>query len=427
MAGGIIEDGEVLVRDGAIAAVGGSVAAAYPEEPVCDLGNCALLPGFVNAHSHIEPTLKRNHLDGANLWDWLDALGFRKDTSPDAELLEASAGLGAAECVCSGITCLGDSSFSGASVGAMAAAGLRGIVYLEAFGQSAGEAYAERFALRLDQVCSLTADHPLLDFGISPHSVYTSNRGMLELCAEAADVPIALHLAETQAEAEYSLKGTGPLAELRRKMGYEPMVSGLRPVRYLHEIGLLRKGVCLAHCVDVSGEEADLIAGSGASVAHCPRSNAYLGCGVAPAARLMAAGGVVGIGTDSAASCMRLDFFEEMRFALGMQRAWAIDAAAITAKDVLELATVGGAKALGLGDRIGTIEPGKRADLVAVDLSDVLPGEDIHLAVLSRAPSDVVLVLVDGVEVARCGSPTQVSLADLKIKLRKGMERLSIG
>jgi len=159
------------------------------------------------------------------------------------------------------------------------------------------------------------------------------------------------------------------------------------------------------------------VARSGVGVAHCPRSNAYLGAGIAPVARLVVAGADVGIGTDSAGSSLRLDFFEEMRFALGLQRARAEDAAVLTAKDVLKLATIGGARSLGLADRIGTIEPGKRADMIAVDLSEMLSSENIWLAVVSRSPSDVRLVVVDGVEVVRDGLPAGLDLDALRADL----------
>ncbi len=412
-----LENGEVMVRDGLIAAVGCGLAEKHPDEQVTDLGGCALLPGFVNAHAHLEPTFMRNRLDGLNLWDWLEGLGFRKDAAPSADLLRLSALLGAAECAMSGITCVGDSSFAGVAAEALDEVGLRGVAYLEVFGQTAGERYAERFDLRSDQAKELdqsTSDR--ISVGLSPHSVYTSDRNTLKLCAES-DLPIALHAAETEAELDYLLRGNGPIAEMRRRMGCEPMVSGMAPIRYLGDVGLLRPGVCLAHCVHVTEDEIDMIAKSGATVAHCGRSNAYLGVGVAPVREMLGSGVVVGLGTDSAASCVRLDFFEEMRFALAMQRARAKDAGAMMAKNALELATAGGAAALGLLDRVGTLEPGKRADMVAVDTSAMLPGEDIWLIVLSRSPSDVVLSLVDGVEVVGGGGLSRVDIAETRARL----------
>lgn len=421
MNGSVIEHGEVLVREGRIAAVGTELADMYPDEKVRDLGQCAILPGFVNAHSHIEPTFRRNTLDALNLWDWIEELGFRKNAAPSRDLLRFSALVGAAECALSGITCVGDCSFSGAAVEAMTETGLRGVVYLEMFGQSAGDQFRALFDEKLELVRELQTTAPeRLKIGISPHSVYTSDRGTFELCVDACSrlgLPIAVHAAETAAETDYLLHGVGPIAEMRQRMGYEPMVAGLTPVKYLGEIGLLREGICLAHCVHVSKDEIDFIAKSGASVAHCARSNAYLGSGIAPIVELCAAGATVGLGTDSAASCMRLDFFEEMRFALGMQRAYAKEAGVLTAKDVLKLATIGGARALGLAEHIGTLEPGKYADFIAVNISRMLPMEDIFSAVISRAPSDVVLTVVDGVEVTRDRAPVLVDLEECRARL----------
>ena len=402
-----IENGEVLVVDGEIRAVGTGLADARPGESVNDLGQCALLPGFVNAHSHIDLTLTRNKADALNLWDWIDAVCYNKTRVPDCETVTLSAKLGAAELLRSGVTCLGDSTYTGAAAEALGALGLRGIVYLEIFGQSAAENYAQVFHRKLDQVHEVqSASSPLVTIGISPHAIYTSNRDLLKFCTDTCaelNIPVAFHLAETRPEVEYSLAGAGAVADWRRRLGYEPMINGVRPAEFLHEIGFLREGVCLAHCVHLSSEEIELVARSGAGVAHCPRSNAYLGAGIAPVAELLAAGASLGLGTDSAGSCLRFDFFEEMRFALGLQRARAEDAGVLTAKSVLELATIGGAHALGLADRIGTLEPGKRADMIAVDLGEMLPDEDVWLAVLSRSPADVRLVVVDGIEVVSNG------------------------
>ncbi len=427
MDGRVIENGEVLVRDGRIEAVYAGPENNHAGEPVTDLGACALLPGFVNAHSHLEPTMKRNCMDGLNLWDWLSGLGFRKDSSPDYELLRASAVLGASECARSGITCLGECSFSGAAVSAIEAVGLRGVVYRELFGQSMGTEYLARFNQVLDDVQNVQSGASgRLKIGISPHSIYTSNREVLKLCAETCTtlhIPVALHLAETMAESEYSLYGTGPVADMRHGFGYEPMVSGLAPVAYLEEVGLIREGVCLAHCVCVSEEEIKMIAAGGAGVAHCPRSNAFLGAGIAPLKDFTSAGVPVGLGTDSAASCMNMDFFEEMRFAIGLARAKAKEASIMMAKDVLALATTGGAKALGLLREVGSIEARKRADIIAVDVGDALPDEDVYLSVVSRSPSDVRLVLVDGVEVLRDGHLTKVDIAERRADLVRMLEK----
>lgn len=395
------EGGSVLVRDGCICDIGIDLPEKYPNESVVDLGNCVLMPGFVNAHSHIDYTWSRNQYDALNLWDWISQVGYRSGREPGYDEALNSAVLGAAECARSGITCLGDSTPTGAAAEAMSEIGLRGIAYYELFGQSMGSDYPARFQQKLNEACKLhERSSKLVRIGISPHTVYTTNIEVMELCA-GSGLPVSIHLAETWAEAEYTQYGTGPIADWRNRMDRPPMITGLTPARTLEKAGLLKNGTSLAHCVHLSDDEIELIAKSGASVAHCPRSNAYLGCGIAPVTQLKAAGATLGLGTDSEGSCMRFDFFEEMRFALGMARASRQDASVIMAKDILRMATLGGAETLGLEKDVGTLEIGKRADMIAIDMSDVLAGEDLSLAVLSRSPADVVMVTVDGVEIVK--------------------------
>lgn len=417
-----IPNGEVLVEGERIREVGPGIAERHPDAAVRDLGRAVLLPGFVNTHSHLEYTLSRNRYDALNLWDWINNVGFRRGQTPDPTLMLASARAGAAMCARSGMTCLGDSSFSGIAAQAMDEIGQRGIVYKELFGQSMGDGYLDRFAYVVDGVAELQQKvSSRLKIGLSPHTVYTTGVDVLKLCAQTCatlDTPVAIHLGETRTEADYTVHGKGPIADWRREIGYEPMVSGLRPARVLEKAGLLRRGVCLAHCVDLTQDEVELIGASGASVAHCPRSNGMLGAGAAPVVALREAGAVVGLGTDSAGSCGDLDFFEEMRSALRMHRAAAEDAGVLTAKDVLKMATADGAAALGVND-VGALEPGMRADMIAVDMGDMLPGEDLHLAVLSRSPKDVTMTMVDG----------NVILTDVDERmreLREAMERSGI-
>lgn len=397
---GVINNGEVWVEEGRIREIGQGISNSHPEVEVCELGAAAILPGFVNAHSHIEYTLSSNTCDGLNFWDWIDTVGFRRDKAPTREMLLASARYGAAQLAYSGVTCLGDCSYSGIAAEPIDELGMRGVVFKEIFGQSMGSEYPARVALALDEIRKLQSNiSERVRIGISPHSVYTTNDEVLKLCAEACaelDLPVCMHAAETRAEEEYTVSGTGPIADLQRRHGREPMVSGLRPLGVLEKAGLLRKGVSLAHCVHLNDDEIEILAASGVGIAHCSRSNAYLGGGIAPLTKFRQVGACVGLGTDSAASCMKLDFFEEMRFALGLHRAVAEDAGVLLAKDILQLATRGGAEVLGLGNEIGRLQPGMRADMIAVSLDNILPGEDIHLALVSRTPEDVVLRMVDG-------------------------------
>lgn len=423
----ILENGEAMITDGAIEAVGPGLSRTHPNESVTDLGECILLSGFVNAHSHVDYTLSRNLGDGLNFWDWINLVGFRKGKTLPREVMLASARLGVAELALSGVTCLGDSSFSGAAAEAISALGLRGVVYQEMFGQSMGADWPERCRAVLENVREMQAHLPgRVKMGLSPHAVYTSNIEVLRFCADSG-LPVAMHAAETDAERDYCLSGTGPVAEWRTELGYRPMVSGKTPVAVLKGAGLLEERVCLAHCVAIDHDDIAAIGESGVGVAHCPRSNAFLGVGVAPVNQLIAAGAAVGIGTDSAGSCGRLDFFEEMRLALGLARARAKDAGVLTAKDILRMATRGGARAIGVGDSTGCLQPGMRADLVAIDLSRMLAGEDIHLAVLNSSPRDVVLTVIDGVEVVRDGRLVAADVDELRRELKETLGSLTVG
>lgn len=407
MDGRIIENGEVLVGDGVIVDIGADLGRLGVGASVCDLGNRILMPGFVNAHSHIEYTINRNRYDALNLWDWINRAGYRRGQIPDTEILAESAFLGAAECALSGITCLGDSSFSGLAADAMDRVGLRGVVYKEIFGQSMGSEYKELFAAAVDEIVGMREQvSGRVKIGLSPHSIYTSNREVLKLTADTITnmgISAAIHLAETDAEAEYTLYGSGPIARWRRELGYPPMVSGMTPGGYLADVGLLRPEVALAHCVALDDKEIDMIAESGAGVVHCPRSNALLGAGIAPIGKMMNAGARIALGTDGAASCSTYDFFSEMRAALMLQRSAAKDAGVITAKKVLEMATIGGAEVLGLSDITGTLQVGKRADMIAIDVGGMRATEDIYLVVVNSSPDKVKLVVVDGKEIARDG------------------------
>lgn len=418
----VIENGEVLVEGGLIREVGRGIEAKHSDAAVEDLGRAALLPGFVNAHSHIEYTFDRNKHDGLNLWDWIARIGFKRGTTPPLELVLASARLGAAMCLRSGITCVGDSAFTGVAARAMSELGLSGVVHKEIFGQSLGAEYPAKFARALEDVRELQAEvGERIRIGLSPHAVYTTNPEVLSLCAQSCaelSIPIAMHLAETSAEAEYTRLGQGPIAAWRKTLDREPMVSGLRPAEVLLRAGLLRDGVVLAHCIHLTADEVKIIGGSGAAVAHCPRSNARLGGGIAPVPALLRAGAVVGLGTDSTASCGEIDFFDEMRMALGVHRAASEDAGVLLAKQVLEMATAGGAAALGMTD-VGTLAPGMRADMIAVDMDGALPGEDVHLALLSRSPADVKAVFVHG-------RPVEVDIEARNQEMREMMEQAGI-
>ena len=239
--------------------------------------------------------------------------------------------------------------------------------------------------------------------GVSPHAPYTCT---LELYAEcvALGLPVATHLAESVAEREFLVDGSGDWSAFADMLVSPPGKTG---IRMLAQAGLLGPGMMAAHCVDVDAGEIELLAAHGVGVAHCPRSNGILGCGVAPLADLLAAGIAVGIATDSPASTPSFDLFDELRAAVVAARARERRPDALSAHRALELATLGGARVLGLDRELGSLAPGKWADLAVVSLDDspLSPVEDPVVAtVLGGSPERVAATLVAGEDRYRRGT-----------------------
>lgn len=386
--GAPIRNGAVAIDDdGNIAAVG----------PVTELGEgerypeCVILPGFVNAHSHLEYAVYAGFGDGLDFPTWI-ALHIERKQRIDLEDMEAIARLGALECLRSGITTVGDCSFMGAAATACADTGLRGIIYLEVFGEEDTQ-IAERFEPMRDRVASSLSGEVRL--GISPHAPYTVGIDLYRAC-HSLGLPVATHLAESESETRFLHDGTGPWEAFADWLVPPPGTTG---IRMLEEAGLLGSHLLAAHCVQADSEEIEILAARNVAVAHCPRSNALLGCGVAPLHDLRAAGVRVCIATDSPASTPSFDMFDEMRAAIVAARARERRPDALTAVDALELATLGGARALGLESELGSLTTGKRADLTVLSLAETafIPWEDpVTGAVLGGSPDRVVATLVSG-------------------------------
>jgi cytosine/adenosine deaminase-related metal-dependent hydrolase len=381
-----IRDGAVAVEDGLIAAVGPAEELGEGEH----FPDAVILPGFVNAHTHLEYAVYAGFGDGLSFGPWI-AIHVERKQRIGIEEMEAIARLGALECLRSGVTTIGDCSFVGAAATACADVGLSATVYLEVFGQDAGA--LERFERNRGRVADALSDDVRL--GVSPHAPYTCSLELYHACAELG-LPIATHLAESDDETAYLLSGSGPW-EAFAEMLVPPL--GTTGIRALAEEGLLGPHVLAAHCVQADREEIELLATHDVAVAHCPRSNAYLGCGIGPLTALRAAGVRVSVATDSPASTPSFDMFDEMRTAIVAARAREKRPDALTAADALELATLGGASALGLEADRGSLTPGKRADLTILSLegSPFVPWEDpVTGTVLGGSPAGVVATLVSG-------------------------------
>jgi len=380
-----IEHGAVAYEEGRITAVGSREKLGEGTR----FDGAAIVPGFVNAHSHLEYAVYGGFGDGlADFSEWITLHIERKGRIGWDEFV-AIARLGAAQCLGSGITTVGDASYSGAAAVACAELGLRATVYLEVFGSDPAGAL-EQFTGKRARIESALSDRVRL--GISPHAPYTVSLDVYRACA-GLGLPVATHVSESPREVEYLTSGGGEWGSYPQLLP-PPGQTGTRMLA-----GLLGPGWVLAHCTQVDEEEIALIAGAGAGVAHCPRSNAALGCGVAPLAELRAAGVRVGIGTDSPASAPSFDFFDELRATVLAARARAERPDALGPADALALGTLGSARALGLDAEIGSLTPGKRADLAVVSLTDspYLPWEDPAAAVVfGGSPDRVVLTVVDG-------------------------------
>jgi cytosine/adenosine deaminase-related metal-dependent hydrolase len=382
-----IENGAVVVEEGGIVAVGRAAELGQGEH----YPGAAILPGFVNAHSHLEYAVYAGFGDGLAFVPWI-VLHTERKARLETEDMEDVARLGAAECLASGITTVGDASFRGAAATACAELGLRAIVYLEVFGRGL-EQIVTRFEAHRDRIADLLSDR--VQLGISPHAAYTCSLELYQAC-RSLGLPLVTHLAEGANEDDWIVRGEGefaPFADLLAR----PLET--TAIRALAEAGLLDARVLAVHCVTADAEEIELLARHNVAVAHCPRSNALLGCGVAPLRELRAAGLRVGLGTDSPASTPSFDMFDELRAAVYLARAREGDPSALGAEEALELATLGSAQALGLAGEIGSLEPGKRADLTVVSLegSPFVPWEDPAAAVvLGGSPDRVLTTLVEG-------------------------------
>jgi 5-methylthioadenosine/S-adenosylhomocysteine deaminase len=389
-----IPDGAVATEDGRIVAVGTRDELGEGRS----FEDAAIVPGFVNAHTHLEYAVYAGFGDGMPFGPWLALHIERKARIGWDEFVDIAL-LGAAECLRSGVTTVADASFSGASAAAAAELGLRALVCLEVFGAEVER--VRELERRLEELADVGG--PLVALGVSPHAPYSVSA---EVYREtyALGLPVITHVAESDDELDYLLRGEGPIGAVS---DIDP--PGTTPVRHLAREGLLGSQVLAAHCVKVDEEEVELLARHDVGVAHCPRSNALLGCGVAPLAELRAAGVRVGLGTDSPASTPSFDLFEEMRAAVYAARARAERSDALFGSEALELATLGSASALGLEHELGSLAPGKRADLTVVSLagSPYLPWEDPAAAVVfGGSPERVELTVVDGdVRYTRGGTP----------------------
>ena len=358
-AGRVLEDHALAVQGGAIAALGPAdeIDARFSPRERVHLDGHSLTPGFVNAHTHAAMTLFRGLADDLPLDTWLSEHVWPAEARfVDEGFVRAGTRLAAAEMLSGGTTCFNDMYFFPDVAGDVARdAGIRavvGLIVLEVPTAWAGDRDAY-FARGLEVHEAFRGDE-LVTTALAPHAPYTVGDEAFERILELSErlhLPVHVHLHETAREVEDAVRE-----------------SGERPFARLSRLGLVNPRLAAVHMTDLLPGEIEELADRGASVLHCPESNLKLASGVCPVPRLAAAGVNLALGTDGAASNNDLDMLGEMRTAALLGKLAAGDATACPAADVLRMATLGGARSLGLGDRIGSLVPGKSADVAAIDL-----------------------------------------------------------
>ena len=385
-----ITNGAVAIADGRIVAVGPAEALLdqAPTGEVLDATDCLVLPGFVNTHSHLPMTLLRGLADDLPLKEWLENHIWPAEREHmNRETIRTGTLLAAAEQLLAGVTTTTDMYFFDDEVGTvLAEVGMRAVVAESLLDFATPRCSGpDEMLQRQREIIEMFRDHPLITPAVAPHSPYTVSAANLAREAELADeydVPLHIHLSETRWEVEKLLEE-----------------KGVSPVAYLADLGVLSERTVAAHCVHVSPEDIGILAEFEVGVSHNPVSNLKLASGVAPVPSMLEAGVTVGLGTDGTASNNTLDLLRDMQVATLLHKGTGGQPTVLPAREAVKMATVGGARVLGLDHRIGRLAEGMEADLVCLDTTGLhatpLFDPFSHLAYAARS-SDVRHVLVRG-------------------------------
>ena len=364
----VVPDQQVL-EEHALAIHGGTILEILPAEQartkyhpksLHELPQHALIPGLINAHTHASMSLMRGLADDLPLMSWLNEhIWPAEGRWISEEFIADGTRLAVAEMLRGGTTCFNDMYFFPEVTGKVcAAAGMRAVVGLIIIDfPSAWASGPDEYIRRGLEVQDQFRNHGLISTAFAPHAPYTVSDQPFErirVLADELEIPIHMHVHETRDEITQGISR-----------------HGNRPIERLQQLGLISPALTAVHMTQLEAEEIDLFAESGASVVHCPESNLKLASGFCPVAKLHRSGINIAIGTDGAASNNDLDMFSEMRSAALLAKGVADDASAIPAHTALRMATLNGAIALGMGERTGSLEPGKAADITAVDLGSL--------------------------------------------------------
>ncbi len=414
MAGPNIEHGAVAIKDGTIVAVGKSSEISGDYEATTVIASeGAVMPGFVNAHTHVPMTLFRGIADDRDLMDWLQNYIFPAEAkNVTADFVKWGTRLAAAEMIESGTTTFADMYYFESDLARETKkAGLRGVLgeTVLDFPVPDNKTWPEAMAYVRKYANEWKGDR-LITPAVAPHAPYTVSREHLQEVRKLATelgIPILIHVSETKNE----------LADIAKK------ADGMTPGQYLDSIGFLGKDVIAAHAVWLTADEIKTFAQKGTGVVHCPESNMMLASGIAPVVDMRKAGMNVGLGTDGpAGSNNNLDMMEEAASAARLQKVAKMDPKVLSARDVLEMATIGGARVLGLGDKIGTLEAGKRADVIIIDLSQPKsqPVYSVESAIVYAASgSAVTTTICDGKVLMRNRHVLTVDVAEAEAKAKE--------
>ena len=385
----VFAPGAVALRGEEIVAVGppAQIKARYRAARVLDYPQGLILPGLINAHTHAAMALFRGLADDLPLDEWLNSHIFPAESRLTGDFVYWGTKLAVAEMLLSGTTTFCDMYlFADRVAQAAAETGIRAVVGEVLYDFPSPNYGPPAEGLRFSEhLCRTWEGHPLIRVAIQPHAIYTCSPDLLQQCGHLAEkyhTRFIIHLSETEKE----------VADCKARYG-------ATPVAHLHRLGLLTERLVADHAVALEEADLELLAGSGAGVAHCPESNMKLASGIAPVAELLARGVPVGLGTDGCASNNNLDMLQEMDTAAKLQKVRYLDPTVLPATAALELATRGSARVLGLEKEVGALIPGLKADLVVVDLDQphLTPIYDpySHLVYAARG-ADVQTVLVHG-------------------------------
>ncbi len=383
------------------------------ENPACRIIDCEqriVMPGLINTHCHVAMTLQRNLVEDMELMKWLTGYVWRFEALQSDDDIEAGAMLGVAEMLLGGVTTFVDMYFSMDRIAeACERLGCRALLTSTLL-----DARASEFKADFERLHTKVATSQLVRAGIAPHAPYTCSVETLtlerEVRAEYGELPSTIHLLETQNE-DQMIKDS----------------HGVGAAEYLDNASLLNEQTILAHCVHLDDATRELIRTRGCSVAHCPQSNMKLASGIAPLTALHREGVNCTIATDGVCSNNDLDMWDEMRSAALLAKVSTMDATAISAYDILRMATVNGAKAIGMEGRLGVIKEGALADIIVVDTLKAhhRPRLNIVSSLLYCArASDIVTTIVNGRIVVEQGQLCGANIEDIALDVEQRSKRI---